>query len=254
MRKVCCTFGGKAYDAQIGRTWDIHKMVGLDDVLVFDDAWLLKHPFYELNRWIFEREPRNHMGHCCWKPLIILETMKELNDGDVVLYLDGDTAPIADLTPLFDIAAREKLVLFESQGNDNLRFTKRECFKTILGREPFTSQHACGRFQLFTVGDWRSLQILMEWQAYMLNPLCQFDEPSSTMTDQPEFFRNSADQSVLSMLAIKYNIPLHREACQFGFPIQPNCGQPGDDYPQLFEQVWCDGDRNDLSGSVYRNV
>lgn len=254
MRKVLVTFGGRAYDLNIALTMQNKDISGVDDIRVYDDAWLLQTPFYETNRWIFERKPQNHLGHCCWKPLIILDTMKGLNWGDVVLYVDGDTSPIANLDPLFEIARREKVVLFEATGCDNLRFTKAECFAAILGKAPFSSQHACGRFQLFTCGNMFANQLLLEWQTYMLNPLCQFDEGSTTMPDQPEFFRNSADQSVLSMLALKYNIPLHREACQYGWPAHPGIGQPGDTYPQLFHQEWATGDRNDVSGSRFRNV
>jgi hypothetical protein len=254
MKKVYVTFGGKAYDPSIEQTAAFLAKTDVE-LRVYDDAWLLKTPFYQMNRWIFEREPKNHLGHCCWKPLIILDAADKLGltNDDIVLYVDADTHPISDLTPLFDIARREGVVFFEATGCDNKRFVKAECFR-VFGFEPHSSQHACGRFQLFTVGDWKSLQLLMEWQTYMLNPLCQFDEGSSTMPDQPEFFRNSADQSVLSMLALRYKIPLHREACQYGWPAHPGIGQPGDTYPQLFEQVWATGPREDVSGSRFRNV
>lgn len=254
MKKVYVTFGGRAYDPSIALTIQNQSIAKVDEVRVYDDAWLLASDFYRVNQWIFERKPQNHLGHCCWKPYILMDTMLRLNPGDVALYVDGDTHPINDLTPLFEIAQREKVVLFEATGCDNMRFTKAECFRTILQKPPFHSQHACGRFQLFTAWDWFSIQLLMEWQAYMLNPLCQFDEGSTTMSDHEEFFRNSADQSVLSMLALKYKIPLHREACQYGWPAHPGIGQPGDTYPQLFHQEWATGDRNDVSGSKWRNV
>jgi hypothetical protein len=254
VRKVLVTFGGKAYDPSIAMTLQNKDIAKVDEIRVYDDAWLLESPFYSENKWIFDREPKNHLGHCSWKPYIIFDAMMKLSTGDVVLYVDADTHPIADLTPLFQLAEREKTVLFEATGVDNLRFTKAECFARILGRAPFSSQHACGRFQLFTVGDVLSMTLLFQWQKFNLDPLCQFDEGSTTMPDQPEFFRNSAEQSVLSMLALKYNIPLHREACQYGWPAHPGIGRPEDTYPQLFHQEWATGDRNDVSGSIYRNV
>jgi hypothetical protein len=254
MKKVLVTFGGKAYDPSIAMTIQNQSIAKVDEIRVYDDAWLLQSPFYAGNKWIFEREPKNHLGHCSWKPYIIRDAMLGLQPGDVVLYVDGDTHPIADLSPLFEMADREGIVLFEATGVDNMRFTKAECFGRILGKAPFPSQHACGRFQLFKVGNALAAQILMNWQAYNLDPLCQFDEGSTTMQDQPEFFRNSAEQSVLSMLALRYKIPLHREACQYGWPAHPGIGQPGDTYPQLFHQEWATGDRNDVSGSRFRNV
>lgn len=262
MRKVLVTFGGAAYDPTIAMTVQNQAIAKVDEVRVYDDWWLQQTPFYQMNEWIFhldrESKPTTdvgyHFGWCCWKPFIVMQEMKRLNAGDVVLYVDADTYPIDDLTPIFDIAAREKLVLFQATGVDNMRFTKAECFRTILDRDPFSSQHACGRFQAWTVGDWRSMQVLMEWQTYMLNPLCQFDAGSHTIADQPEFFRNSADQSSLSMLAIRYAIPLHREACQYGWPAQPGLGQPGDDYPQLFHQEYSVLPKTVGGGSKFRNV
>lgn len=255
MKKVYVTFGGAAYDKTLALALEGAPLFGVDEVRVYDDAWLMQSDFYKLNQWIFKLDNGYHFGWCCWKAYILMDTMLRLQPGDVVLYVDGDTYPIADLTPVFEIAAREKLVLFEAQGCNNNRFTKRECFVTMgIPPERYSSQHACGRFQLFTAWDWRCTQFLMEWQTYLLNPLCQFNAGSTTMTDHPEFFRHSSDQSSLSNLALKYKIPLHREACQNGWPVQPNTGQPGDTYPQLFVQQWADGDRNDVSGSKFRNV
>lgn len=255
MKKVYVTFGGRAYDGQIGLAVQNKALAGVDELRVYDDAWLKTTGFYRLNEWLFQLDNGYHFGWCCWKAYILIDTLLRCQPGDVVLYVDGDTYPVANLDPLFAIAEREKIVLFEAQGCNNNRFTKAECFVTMgIPREQWSSQHACGRFQLFTAGDWRSLQFLMDWNTYLLNPLCQFNKGSSTMADQLEFHRHSSDQSSLSNLALKYKIPLHREACQNGWPIQPNTGQPGDTYPQLFEQVWADGDRNDVSGSRFRNV
>jgi hypothetical protein len=258
MRRVYVTFGGAAYDKQIAKTAAWLEGSGIE-LRVYDDAWLMTTPFYKLNKWIFEIDESPgrgyHFGWCCWKAFIILQEFKRLNASDIVMYVDADTYPIADLTPLYEIAEREKIVLFEAQGVNNNRFTKAECFMAMaIPQSQWSSQHACGRFQLFTKGDWLCEQFLMDWNTYLLNPLCQFNQGSITMKDQPEFARHSSDQSSLSNLALKYGLPLHREACQNGWPVVPNAGQPGDTYPQMFVQEWADGDRNDVRGSKFRNV
>jgi hypothetical protein len=115
----------------------------------------------------------------------------------------------------------------------------------------FGREHACGRFQLFRAGGWTAQQFLMEWLTYSVNPMCQIVAPSKYGDDLPGYARHSNEQSVLTLLAHKYGIPLHREACQFGWPATT---KPDDTYPQLFHQVYCGGDRNDLSGSKFRNV
>lgn len=263
MKKVLITFGGAAYDKTIAQT--IRNAHGVDEVRVYDDRWLMTTDFYRINKWVFEAESnvghRIGFGWCCWKPFIILEEFKRLNTGDVVLYVDADTYPIADLTPLFDIAQRERLVLF-CELVDNKRFTKRDCF-IAMGEdteEAYSAPHSCGRFQLFQKGSWIVQQVLYEWLTYSLNPLCQVSDfrtedgavPSEYGEELPEFHRHSAEQSVLTLLAHKYGIKLHRVPCQYGWPAPP--GFEADTYPQLFHQEYCMGDRADLSGSRFRNV
>ena len=278
MKRVYITFGGAAYDATTAKIVQDGPRLGADEVRVYDDRWLISHPFYQLNRWIFDREPKFGMGWCCWKPLIILEEMKRIDMGDLVLYTDADTFPIADLTPIFNLCLRDHITLFEAQGCLHNRFTKRDCLLVMNADKPESRDTvmACGRFQLFQKGSWRVMQFLYEWLTYNLNPLCQFsdkpeypwpssvpalyEEPLSIETgdwpapEYPTFARHSAEQSVLGLLALRYGIKLHREACQYGWPAQPNAGQPEDTYPQLFEQRYCAGDRTDVSGSRYRNV
>lgn len=264
MRKVLVTFGGKAYDSSIAKTAAFLENTDIE-LRVYDDAWLLQTDFHRINRWIFEAQSnQNHhigFGWCCWKPYIIFEELKRLNHGDIVLYVDADTHPIADLTPLFDIAARDGMCLF-CELADNKRFTKRDCFIAMAQDTPeaYSALHSCGRFQLFQKGHWLVEQLLMEWLTYSLNPLCQVSDfrtgdigPSKYGEELPEFHRHSGEQSVLTLLAYKFAIPLHRVPCQYGWP-RPKLGFEQDTYPQLFHQQYCEGDRRDVSGSRYRNV
>jgi hypothetical protein len=256
MKRIYCTFGGKAYDSTLEHVAKYALDYGVDEVRIYDDRWLLSTTFYQLNKWLFEREPQAGFGWYVWKAFIVLQEFKRLNDGDIVLYVDADTYPIANLSILFEFARRDGIVLFEAQGCGNNRFTRSDCWFAMGQKMPalIDTQHGCGRFQLFRVGDWRAEQFLMEWLVYMLNPNCQGHEGSKTLKDHENFARHSADQSVLTLLGLKYGIPFHREACQYGFPVQPNCGLPEDTYEQLFHQVWCEGDRSDTSGSRFRNV
>ncbi len=261
MKKVLITFGGAAYDETTAITVSTARDFGVDEVRVYDDRWLMATDFYTVNRWIFDRVPKFGFGWCSWKPYIIMQEMKRLNYGDIVLYVDADTYPIADLTPLFDIANRDGVCLF-CELVDNKRFTKRDCF-VVMGQDDetaWTAPHSCGRFQLFQKGSWRVEQLLMEWLTYNLNPRCQFSDfrddqgrgPSRLAEDLPEFYRHSAEQSILTVLAHKFGITLHRVPCQYGWPA--GVGWEQDTYVQLFHQQFCEKDKSDLSGSRFRNV
>ena len=254
MRRIYITFSGAPYDVQTERTVRDAPKFGVHDVWVYDDVWLKEQPYYEINRWLFETAAHG-FGHCCWKPYIILEAWRnrsKCNMGDVILYADADTYPIANLSPVFEHARTTGAMLFESQGNLNTRFTRRDCFVAMACDEAryWNAPHACGRFAAFRVGDYLNEQLLMEWLTYSLNRMCQFWGPSLYMPDFPDFYRHSTEQSVLTLLAEKYGIRLHREACQFGWPVAPGKEEW---YPQLFIQ---DGARSPETheGSRFRNV
>lgn len=261
MRRIYITFSGAPYEAQTERTVRDAKQFGADEVWVYDDVWLKAQPYYELNKWLFDKAVHG-FGHCCWKPFVIRDACIRAEmcaeyegldfDDFVVLYVDADTYPIADLTPVFNHAANTGAMLFESQGNLNTRFTRRDCFIAMgCDREKYWgAQHACGRFAAFRVGDYLNEQLLMEWLTYSLNRRCQFWGPSEYAKDFPDFHRHSTEQSVLTILAEKYGIRLHREACQFGWPIAPG---KDDWYPQLFIQDGARGPETRL-GSKFRNV
>jgi hypothetical protein len=171
------------------------------------------------------------------------------------LYVDGDTYPIADLTPILNFAERDGACLFESQGNLNKRFTRRDVFCQMYADQEryWDARHACGRFSAWSSPSITASQALHAWAAFLVDPLCQGWHASERGGDFPEFYRNSGDQSILTVLAQRYGFPLHREACQFGWPPSPNHGQPDDTYPQLFVQ---EGYRapDQLKGSRFQGV
>jgi hypothetical protein len=264
MSNLLITFGGRAYDRQIyaqREYLDHHREAFGDNMrhIVYDDRWLIARPFYKLNRWIFDRKPQHGFGFCSWKPYIILHALRTFTQqGDVAMYLDADTYPIADISYLFDHAREHGCMLFEEQGCINKTWIKADCFQAmnVDGPRATGAMHACGRFQLFRKGAWDNEQFLMEWLTYSLNPKCTFHEGSvDRALDDASFIRNSCEQSVLSLLAQKYSVPLHRTPDQNGWPVAHDGKyKPEDMYPQLFVQDGSRGNIEDMSGSRFRNV
>lgn len=262
MKRVIATFSGRAYDPTTKLTVERAPVMGADQVMVFDDKWLIGTGYTTVNKWLFDATSRiqdeptvykHGFGWCSWKAFVILSAWDRVQDGDVVMYLDGDTFPVAPFGQLFDACDRAGGVFIFEEVASNLRFTKAECM-LVMGLPIEDGTHACGRFSLWQKGSFLARQILAEWWAYSINPYCTLWGRSTLVKDPPEYYRNSTEQSVLTNLAHKYNIPLHRTPDQFGAP-QP--GVPCKDldlYPQVFEQKWCAGDRTDLSGSSYRNL
>lgn len=259
-KRVCCVFSGRRYDATTRIIVEQCIAQGIEP-RVYDDRWLMGTSYYEQNRWIFEAIGEHNIvegfGWCNWKAFIIQQELKRLNTGDIVMYLDADTYPVSSMAPLYDMCEREGIVVFEEQGCMNTVYTRTDCF-VAMGRWAQgwnrEDKHACGRFQLFQKGSWRTEQFLQEWLTYSVNPECQRRHPSYTLPDASEFVRNSCEQSVLSNLAHRYGLPLHRTADQNGWPHSPNCGVDGDAYEQIFFQLDSAEPRGYVSGSAYFNI
>ena len=59
------------------------------------------------------------IGYWLWKPFIILETMKNISEGDVIVYSDSGIEIIENLDPLITICKEQKPVLLFA--NENLK-------------------------------------------------------------------------------------------------------------------------------------
>lgn len=264
MKRILITFGGSAYEATTQRTVEDGRKFGADAVYVYDDVWLRAHPFYVTNRWLFDLPAVRGLCWFAWKPLVIMDALERFcADGDVVCFIDGDTYPIADMSPLFDRCVSDGgQMLFAAQGCDNLQFCKSDCWIVMAADEVYPgrravelrSQHAVARFMLFQKGHWHVKQFLMEWLAYCLNPLATTFEKSkiTDLGEQPGFHEHRTEQAILSLLAHKYGFHLYREADGYG---DDDLAKNATDswYPRIFTQVYGAGPRNN-NGSRYRNV
>jgi len=262
VKRILITFGGSAYEATVGATVEDHKRFGADACYVYDDVWLRAHPFYELNRWLFDLPGVRGLCWFAWKPLIIMDALERFAaDGDVVLFIDGDTHPIADMTPLFDrCVADGGQMVFAAQGCSNRQWVKADCWimlaagPVIPGRRDvdIDTQAGVARFMLFQKGPWHVKQFLMEWLTYCVNPWATTFDESKWGMEAEGFEQHRTEQAIMTLLAHRYGFKLYREACAFGNDELAKFGTDSF-YGQVFEQLYGAGPRNN-EGSRYRNV
>lgn len=255
MNNVICTFGGRAYDATIARIVTDGPRFGAREVFVYDEPWLMHTQFYRDNQWAWKHP--GHGGHkygfgwYIWKPYVIRYAMRVMKPGDCLLWLDADTYPIADFSMLFPACKDEGgICAFEATGCTNRQWCKRDVWDAVFPEDPFLldTQHATARFIVVEKGAPRVDEFLAEWERINCIPGVTTRDPSTSGREFPGFEENRGDQSVFSLLCLKYGLKLHREADAFG-----NGGDKDRElYGQIFEQKYCQGNRNDLSGSKFR--
>jgi hypothetical protein len=252
--RVLITFSGADYDRTTKRIVEDGPRFGADAVLVYDDRWLEEHDFRQVNRHLWDHHHKRGFGWYAWKPLLLLDALGRVDDRAVVLFIDADTVPIADMGPIFETAAKDGAMFFAAQGHNNRQWCKRDCLIVMDQDEPkyVDAQAGVARFIAIQRGPWKPLQLLMEWLAYCVNIRATTFDPSVIAPERPGFKEHRTEQAILTNLAHKYGYRLHREADQHG--------QWSDDdkalYGQIFESVNYENQSkyNAAKGSPYRNV
>lgn len=175
-------------------------------------------------------------GFWQWKPLIILDAMNQVKDGDIVAYIDSGNTIINNLDSIFTLCDEREIILFDNRDGNyqhtthkNINWTKRDCFVLMECDEEkyYNAPQIDASYQFYKKTD-RVMSFLNEYNSYCSNENIISDLPNITKANLPEFIDHRHDQSILSLMAVKYNIPLLPEPSEWGnyLPDRP--------YPQLF--------------------
>jgi hypothetical protein len=254
--RLYVTFGGKAYETSTELILSNAPYLGVDKVLVYDEAWVTEQTdFYEQNRWCWEHPHKRGFGWYIWKPYVMLDALERVQEGDFVLYTDADTYPVRNLSVLFQECQKEGIMLFEASAHQNRPWLKRDCAIVMAQDDDRYRdvQHAVARFLVIQKGRWKPKQLLMEWLTYTANPLANTFDPSTLAPEKPGFVEHRCEQAILTLLAHKYRYRLYREACQAGDGSQKD----RDLYPErLFwqEDIGRKGDAVTPTSNRFRNV
>jgi len=218
MKKILVSYANEQYlKSQTILTDTAVKIGNVDDAIPYTDSWLKTTEYYEFHKHILD-QPRG-CGFWIWKPYIILEAMKSLEDGDIVLYSDAGVSVINDLTPLFNLAAKKGVVVFKiGGGHQNKTWTKRDCFiLTDCDEQKYwDSIQTTGSYHLWVKNE-KNIQFITEYQHLLCDENIVTDKPNVCGKENfPEFKDHRHDQSVLSLMSIKYELERFRDPSQYG--------------------------------------
>ena len=217
MRVLLTNLSNKLYEQSRFMLNDSALKHGIKEIKSFDFEDLKAFPFYEENKKILQA-PKG-IGYWLWKPFIILQAMKEISDGDIIVYSDCGIEIIEKIDPLISICKEKQPVLLFANGNLKNKFwTKRDCFVLLNcdSKKYWNGIQADAAFSLFRKSN-ESIQFLNEWLTYSCDERILTSQPN--VCGKKNFFgfkEHRWDQSVLSLLAIKYQLELFRVPTQFG--------------------------------------
>lgn len=172
----------------------IHKKYGFEDI---------DKNFYQKNKNILDRE--RGAGYWLWKPYFILKTLNEVDDGDVVVYIDcGDRLhenPIPYLTE--KLKEINSVILMGYHSHEN--WCKRVCFEKMgCNSEMYIkSRQLEAGFCAFKKCS-ESIDLVSEWLKFCENSDILTDD---LVSNEKLYFRDHRhDQAILTNLVIKNNI------------------------------------------------
>jgi hypothetical protein len=224
MKKIHISFGDEKYSRSLDLLEKTSLEIGKVDQFIRYTQEQLKHEeFWKKNQFILTR-PRG-AGYWLWKPYIILETFKNLEDGDVVLYSDAGLKVLDNLNVLFEITQKlpnNGKVIFKVPwvGAQHIAkiWIKRDCFVLTNCDEPkyWNAPMTNGAVSLWVKNE-ENFIFLNEWLHYLRDTRIVTDDPN--MCGKPNFMEfkdHRHDQAVLTLLVAKYNFELFRDPTQWG--------------------------------------
>lgn len=148
------------------------------------------------------KQPRG-VGFWLWKPLMILQLMKEAKDSDVIIYMDGPSMTmINNLDPLIDLTFTAPRVFFLNF-HSNHPFVKRDCYIGLDCDYPqaYEAPQLDASFMLFLNNE-DNRAFVGQWLRYCCDEQLLTDIPSK-QEELEGFLDHRHDQAILSLLWFK---------------------------------------------------
>lgn len=202
---VLVTYSDENYTEYQQRLVSYAKISGLfDDVFSYDREWLEGTDFYLKNMELLNEKRGG--GYWLWKPYIILETMDKLEEGSIILYMDsGD---------LFDGDIRKYLtsikddVLLTKGAYKNKEWTKRDCFiKMGCDSKKYHEAVQLEAGVIVATNTVRGKNFIDVWLSFCTDRQIISDDKSKLKKEYKCFREHRHDQSILTNLKVRYNIP-----------------------------------------------
>lgn len=192
--------------------------------------------FKHLNRSIFDGK---RGAGCYWifKPYFIEYVMRDLQDGDILIYADAGIEFVAPVNEI--ISKMDEDIFFFTNGFPHVEWCKGDVFETITKiKIPTDGQYDHLRsFKqvqasvIFFRVNQKTKDFIKEWLLYCQMPGFIDDSPSK-LPNYPTFAEHRHDQAILTCLQIKYGYKLHWYPSTTGHHIRHMT--PDDPYPELF--------------------
>lgn len=191
-----------------------------DDIIVYNETDLKSIPeFWERNKEFVESNKRGY-GYWIWKPYLILKTLKQMKEGDVLVYCDcGSTLRSAGRSQMLEFIELSKTAengilgfSLDANGSDfffEKKWTKMDVFHKLNIKESelefFESPQICAT-EIILCKNKETVDFVQTWYDICMAENYKYvtDRPSE-MSNHSSFVENRHDQSIYSLMLKKTN-------------------------------------------------
>ncbi|MFG6599091.1 MULTISPECIES: hypothetical protein [unclassified Sulfitobacter] len=154
-------------------------------------------------------------GYWVWKPRIILQELRKLEPGDVLVYCDAGRYNYYNLNlfpkALIARARKDGMVLNVSMPRHGAlsKWTKRDCLVLLnMDRPEVISKPQIQACWSFWTPSEEAFDFLSTWVQHCSDPRIVSDQPNELgLPNYPDFIDHRHDQSIFTLLIYKYNMP-----------------------------------------------
>lgn len=165
--------------------------------------------FWNKHGNFIEKNPRGY-GYWLWKPYLIMKTLGQLDDNDILIYCDcGIELNINGKKRLIDLINKtnEKLIIGSRASSTDYTFTKMDLIKyfgldDVVKLKMDHMQPGC----LILKKCDKIIKLVEEWYEIGSNNYHFIDDSPSIMPNFDGFHEHRHDQSIFNLLVKKYNL------------------------------------------------
>ncbi|RDV11098.1 hypothetical protein DXT99_25360 [Pontibacter diazotrophicus] len=193
---------------------------GFDEVIEFSPSDLDSAFRKEADEMI--KQSTKGYGNYCWKSYIINKALEVVKEGDFLFYADSGSIFINSVKPLIKVLERSgKNIMCFSLALIEKQWTKRDAF-ILMGCDEkrfLETAQIMGGFLLIKKGK-ESVNFCKEFQQLSLDSRIISDQQNIMgKKNYPGFISHRHDQSILSLMAKKYDVLILNDPSDYGiFP------------------------------------
>lgn len=156
--------------------------------------------FIDKNRSILEQ--KRGAGYWLWKPYIILRTLNEVPENDIVVYVDSGVIIKEKLDGLASLLSDEDIIIFENV-HSNRKYIKRGLLKIMnMDNENVRNSMQLQAGYIVIRNTEFSREFIKKWLEVSTNEKAITDSPS--IDEHDDFVDHRYDQAILSLLYLKF--------------------------------------------------